>query len=320
MAKNMGSKIKLITILDLLNRHSDENHVISTARLIEMLAEAGISAERKSIYDDIEKLISLDYDIIKTGKGYYLGERRFEMAEIKILIDAVASSKSLSEKKSMAIIKKLESFLSKYEAKHLHEGLRLISRPKSENEQIYYNISRIERAIIDKKAISFNYFNTDINGKKAYRNKGERYTALPITLSYNDDRYYLVSFYEKYNNITNFRVDRMERIEDIDWAGVVPNNFDISNHIKETFDMFGGEKQNLTLSFDNSLLSSVRDKFSDDTVFIPDDERFILNRDIAVSERFYGWLCGFGKKASIISPKSVADDYKAFLQSIIDMH
>ncbi len=320
MAKNMGSKIKLITILDLLNKHSDENHIVSTTRLIELLADAGISAERKSIYDDIERLIALDYDIIKTGKGYYLGERRFETAEIKILIDAVASSKSLSEKKSMAIINKLESFLSKHEAKHLHEGLRIISRPKSDNEQIYYNISRIERAIIDKKAISFKYFNIDIEGKKIYRNGGKRYTAFPITLSYNEDRYYLVSFYEKYNNFTNFRVDRMESIEPVDWTGAVPQDFDISSYIKETFDMFGGEKQKLTLSFDNSLLSSVRDKFSDDAVFVPDGERFILNRDVAVSARFYGWLCGFGNKAQIISPKSVADDYKSFLQSIIDKH
>ncbi len=320
MAKNTGSKIKLITILDLLNEHSDESHTVSTSRLIEMLNDVGISAERKSIYDDIEKLISLDYDIIKTRKGYYLGERRFETAEIKVLVDAVASSKSLSEKKSKAIISKLLSFLSKYEAKHLREGLRLISRPKSANEQIYYNISRIERAIIERKAISFKYFVYDIDGNKKYRGEEKRYTAYPITLSYNDDRYYLVSYYEKYNNITNFRVDRMESIEPIDWTGNIPDNFDISSYIKETFDMFGGDRQKLTLRFDNALLSSVRDKFGDDTVFIPDGEQFILNRDVAVSERFYGWLCGFGSKADIVSPKSVADDYIAFLQSIIEKH
>lgn len=312
MGKSANQKLKLLYLHKILHDKTDEDHTLSVSQIIQELSYYGIKAERKTIYDDLEALETFGIDLVcrkSRQYNYYIGNKLFELPELKLLADAVASSKFVTEKKSEELIKKLESLASKFEAKQIRRQVIVSNRVKAINEKIYYNVDNIHHAITDGKQIRFKYFDIGIDKKKHYRD-GER-IASPYALSWDDENYYLIGFYEKYNDISHFRVDRMENIELLDDNIIPPPKcFNLADYSRKTFSMFGGEEKDVKLQFNNSLIGAIFDKFGTEiTIMRADNNSFIIRPKIAVSPSFFGWLFQFGDMVKILSPLCVKDEF-----------
>ena len=305
----------------MLYEKTDEEHPISIAEMIQNLAEDGIRAERKSVYSDIEALEEFGLDII-TVKGqcnrYYIARRQFELPELKLLADAVCSAKFLTEKKSEQLLHKIESLAGVHEGMLIERQVMVVDRVKSMNEQIYINVDAIHKAINEGKQISFRYFDYNTNKQKVYR-EGERVCS-PCALTWNDEKYYLVSYYLKYpENYTNFRVDRMSNIKILDEPVLrSPQELNISEYLNSTFSMFSGDTVEAVLKFDKKLINPVIDRFGINADIVNlDIDHFKIKVNIKAQPPFFAWLFQFGKSASIISPKSLKEDYKKMLTEVI---
>jgi len=321
-ASNPNQKLKMLYLYKIFNEFTDENHPVTINDLSRMLHDYGVSAERKSLYDDIENLQQFGMDIIVLkgrANSYYLGSREFELPELKLLADAVCSAKFLTAKKSKSLLKKIESLASVNEGKEIQRQVFVIDRVKSMNERIYINVDTIHRAINENKQISFRYFDYGLDKSQVYRT-GTR-TASPYALTWNDEKYYLIAYYPKYGDkLTNFRVDRMSDINilDVDRAES-PEQFDISEYLNATFSMFSGETVDIVLKFDKSLINVAIDRFGMDAVLRQyDGNHFTLRAKVKPEAPFFGWLFQFGKKVSILSPESVKQEYYEMLNNVIN--
>ena len=322
MAKSQNQKLKLLYIIKILQEHSDEEHPITTKTLIEKLETYGIVAERKSIYDDMACLEQFGYDIIckksKTDGGYFLGERMFELAELKLLVDAVQASKFITLKKSQTLIKKLETLVSHYDASKLQRQVYVANRIKTINESIFYNVDVIHQAMQQNQKISFQYCEWTVERELALKKSGEVYEVSPFALTFNDDNYYLVGYDSKDQKIKHYRVDKMKSTKNLDSkreGNQLFQAFDIGNYSKTTFGMYGGEEVMITLVCDNHLAGVMIDRFGKDVdIRKLDDSTFRLRVKIALSHQFYGWLTGLNSKAYIKEPEWVKDEYRAFVE------
>ena len=313
MAKSEKQKLKLLYLKQLLEERSDENHPINTQQILDYLSTKDIQAERKSIYSDIACLQEFGMDILHTpgrGGGYFLASREFELPELKLLVDAVQSSKFLTSKKSMQLISKLGRMASVHEAGILKRQVVVTGRVKTMNESIYYNVDRIHEAIHGTEQIRFRYFDWSVDGNRSYRSG--TYEASPYALIWDNENYYMVAHSSRHG-ITHYRVDKMS---DIESAGKpkVPADESLSVRIsaygKSVFNMYGGETIPVKMRFHNSLAGVIVDRFGPDIIRIPDgDEHFVFTANIAVSPLFLGWLAGFGNRARILSPRHVIDSY-----------
>lgn len=313
MPKSDNQKLKLLYIKEFLEQQTDETHIVNVQQIIAELERHGISAERKSIYNDIACLQDFGMDICQIrGKngGYFLASRDFELPELELLVDAVQASRFLSEKKSTELISKLQTLTSYHAGRQLRRQVVVSGRVKSMNESIYYNVDRIHEAITGNAQISFQYFDWDITKEKNFR-KG-LYTASPYALCWDNENYYLIAHSQRHG-ITHFRVDKMARIQITD----TPRFFDpkqplpdLTQYGKTVFGMFGGDRQTVRLRFHKSLCGVILDRFGRDVMLIPDgEEHFIFSASITVSPVFFGWLAGFGANARILSPDSVVQQY-----------
>jgi len=306
MPKSSNQKLKLLYLYKILHKRTDENHTMTVQQMIAELAALGIRAERKTIYDDLEALRMFGVDLVcrkSKTHDYYVYGKTFELPELKLLVDAVASAKFITEKKSGELIKKIETLASEYEAKDLRRQVLISGRAKTENEKIYYNVDVLHRAIADGKQISFRYFDIGVDKKKHYRD-GHR-TASPYALSWENEKYYLIAFYEKYDGISHFRVERMEDIAILE-SDILPQpeGFNLREYSKRVFSMFGGEEHEITLRFDNSLVGVVYDKFGQDVAIkSPGKDNFKITVRVAVSPSFYSWLFQFGNLVKIEAPE-----------------
>lgn len=319
--KQSYQKLKILYLMQMLLEKTDDEHTITVPQMIEELSRYGISAERKSIYDDIEHLRQYGLDICtKAGKtyGYFIGERDFELPELKLLVDSVQASKFITRKKSMELISKIEKLTSESNAKKLHRQVFVTNRVKTLNEKIYYNVDKIHDAIYANKQITFKYFSLDINKEKVYRKDGEHYTESPVAMTWDDENYYLITYKEKYGKYVHYRVDKMDSIEISDQDRVVTDNeFDLSEYSKKMFSMFGGEETEVVIRFENSLVGVVFDRFGTDIPVMKDgDDYFICRVKVAVSPHFLSWVMSFGDKAKIISPQGTVDEMKNLLESV----
>ncbi len=327
MAKSSNQKLKILYLMKMLLEKTDEENTMTINDMIAELERYGINAERKSIYDDIEALRYYGIDIA-TRKSkttdYFVASRVFELPELKLLVDAVQCSKFITYKKSNELIKKIESLASSHQAALLHRQVYVANRVKAINENIYYNVDRLHVAIAENKQVSFKYYDYDIKKEKKYRKNGELYFVSPYALSWDDENYYLITFSEKYNDFTHYRVDRMTNIEIVDQPRtILPDNeqFNIAEYSKKVFNMFGGEEETVKLKFDNSLVNAVIDRFGKDVMLDKVDENsFSVRINVAISSTFFAWLTQFGNKVKILSPESVIEKYQNSIQEILEQY
>ena len=305
-------KLKMMYLAKILMEKTDEEHTITVPEMISELAKLGISAERKSIYDDLEYLQLFGLDICSNRTrttNYYIASRDFELPELKLLVDSVQASKFITRKKSMELISKIEKLTSHENAKKLQRQVFITNRVKTVNEQIYYNVDKIHDAIAANKQITFKYFDVDVNKKKVYRKNGDLYTESPVSLTWDDENYYLITYKEKYDNYTHYRVDKMELIELTEDDRVLAEKpFDLSVYSKTMFQMFNGEETDVSIKFENELVGVIYDRFGADVPIVKSDEKhFICHVKVAVSPHFLSWIISFGNRAEILSPDSVVE-------------
>lgn len=324
MAKSAGQKLKLLYIVRLLTERTDENHPVSTADIIAYLEANGIHSERKSIYDDIEKLCDFGYDIVQVhsrlGGGYYLAGREFELAELKLLVDAVQSSRFITTKKSRSLIKKLEQMAGKFDAGKLQRQVYVAGRIKTENESIYYSIDNIHRAIQENRQISFQYLDWNLKKELVPRQNSDR-SVSPWALIWREENYYLAAFDSSDNVMKHFRVDKMGKVKVLEKKREGLEQFsqvDLAAYTNQTFGMYSGEEQSVTLQFPNRLVGVVLDRFGRDADIRPMTDRVFRARvRVAVSGQFFGWLAGIGREAVIVSPEAVREQYSQWLSDIV---
>ena len=311
MPRSYDQKLKILYILDYLQKNSHEEHPVRANELIDMLSKKEIRCDRKTVYSDIATLQQFGIDIISVpGKsgGYYIASRSFQLPELKLLIDAVQSSRYLTEAKSRELIEKLCDQVGEHEAGLLKRNVYVSGRVKSMNETIYYNVNDIQEAISQNRQITFRYFDWNMEGKRQYREK--QYIASPYGLCQDNENCYLLAFSERHG-ITSYRVDRMEGISLSDEKRIPCPELTgkaFTEHANKLFQMFAGDALDVKLRFHKTLLNVVIDRFGRDTMLIPDgDDHFNFTVKVAVSPMFLSWVIGFGDKAQILYPQAVID-------------
>ena len=329
MPKSSNQKCKLLYLVKILTQQSDENHCMSAQMLIDALAEYGVKAERKSIYDDIAQLTDFGYDIClvkaKTGGGYYLASREFELAELKLLVETVQASRFLTVKKSRELISKIETLASRAEAGQLQRQVYVANRIKTANESIYYIVDDIHRAIQNQEQISFQYLEWNLEKQLVPRKEGKLYQVSPWALTCKDENYYLIAHDANEDKIKHFRVDKMGNIKVLSGqkreGADLFEAFDIADYANKTFGMFGGKEEIVTLQFENHYIGVVIDRFGKEiSIRKTDSEHFSVRVKVALSGQFYGWLTGLGKGAKIIAPMEVVSGYQEYLQRVIEQY
>lgn len=321
MAKSSLQKLKLLYLRDYLQKNTDETHPARVPELIEFLAEQGIRAERKSIYDDLLALYEYGFEVEycrKKPSGYYAVHRDFELSEIKFLIDAVLSSRFLTPTQSADLVKKLADLSGRHRASLLRRQIVLAGRLKSDSDDALAHVDLLHEAIEQDRQIRFRYFSWGVDRRKHFRS-GE-YLASPYALLWDDENYYLIAHSDRHG-LTHYRVDKMEDIRLTEKPRVVTEetrNFDPSAYSKAVFGMYRGKLERVKLRFERSLAGVVIDRFGRDIMLIPDgDGHFTFTTEISVSPNFLGWLAGFGGRATVVFPSSVVEEYRAFCQAAL---
>lgn len=323
MPRSIMQKLKLVYLMDIFKDLTDENHPLAMAQIIAELARNGIAAERKSLYDDFDLLNYYGFEIMTDkhkSTGYYLGGRDFDVAELKLLIDSVQSSKFITLEKTRELIKKLEGLCSKHQGSQLQRQVVILNRIKTMNKSVYYNVDAIHLAILANKQISFQYFNYDNKKMKRYLSDGELYIESPFAMIYVQENYYLLAFNEELNDFKHYRVDRMEHIAQAETDRLGNEEFkdiDLATYSQSTFSMFGGTNEMVTMQFINSLAGAVIDQFGLNIHMSPMDKtHFKVTVPVSISDQFLGWLFALGKKAKILGPDWVVDKMTTLLEDV----
>ena len=321
MSRSANQKLKLLYLSKILKERTDDEHYITMPEILDALASYGIEANRKSIYTDMDALEQYGMDIIKTRIGpqtyYHCGDREFEIAELKFLVDAIQASKFISEKKTRELIKKLETNLSTYDATLLEREVTVTGRVKNMNESVYYSIDAIHNAMNNDKCIQFRYFSWNLQGKEEFRRNGDFYKVSPWALHFDDEKYYLVAYDMDRKEMRHYRVDKMRDVSVTNNKRKGITEFKKQNKAKYTqqhFRMFGGEVETVTLKCRNDMANVIVDQFGKNVMMIPvDDEYFKVNVEVAVSDQFFGWVVGIGGFVTIEAPENVTIKFKECL-------
>ncbi len=325
MPKSDNQKLKIFYILDYLQRNSHQEHPVRAAELLSMLErQHNIVCDRKTVYSDIAALQDYGVDIVSIpGKngGYYIASRNFELPELKLLIDAVQSSRFLTEKKSRELIEKLCNQCSVHDAKLMRRDVLVSGRVKSMNESVYYNVDAIQEAIAQNRQITFRYFDWGMDGKRKYREK--HYQASPYGLCQDNENCYLLAHSDRHG-VTSYRLDRMTEIQLLPEARTPCPELTgkaLVEHANRLFQMYSGRESTVKLRFHRSLVNVVIDRFGRDILLIPDgEEHFVFTVEVAVSPMFLSWVIGFGSKAKVLYPQSVVDACKAMCLDALNQY
>ena len=322
----MESKPRILYLQKILLERTDEEHPLSTTQLIGILNEEyGISAHRTTITKDIAALVEYGLDIVtihSTQSKYFVASRQFELPELKLLIDAVESSKFITQKKSNALIEKIHTLTSPGQVSKLKRNNYIADRIKPDNEQIYYIVDTINDAINEGRQISFKYYDYTGLKKKVLKNKGEVYKLSPYHLLWSGDYYYVIGYSEKKGKIVTFRVDRIASTPEILEKESVPQpeDFNIADFTKEVFYMYDGDEVTVDLRCDNSLMKTMIDRFGEDvTTLAYDMTSFRLITEVSASQTFFGWVFGFGGKVQILAPAEIKEQYRQMIQNEFDI-
>lgn len=316
MARKENQKIKLSVLTQIMLEKTDEDHALTLPQIINELEKRDIPAERKSLYADFSDMSEkLGIDVVKEQRGretfYYVASRDFELAEVKLLIDAIQASKFITEKKSNELISKIKGFVSEHQASTLSRQVYVQGRAKTMNESIYYNVDDIHKAIGANKKISFKYYKWDVSKKLVERHGGAIFTVSPWALTWDDENYYLVAFDELSSKMKHYRVDKMKHIEILDAERVGKETFkdyDMASYSAMNFGMYNGEKKKVRIEFENSMAGVFIDRFGTGISIMPtDSEHSSTVVDVAVSPQFFGWIFGLGNGVRVTAPDEVVD-------------
>lgn len=326
MRNYSNPKLKLLYLKQFFEECTDEDHPATMPQILEYLDSKGIHAERKGIYADISYLEDFGMELRdedkERSKTYRLLDRDFEPSEIKLILDSVASSKFLSERKSMDLMTKLEKLVSVHQRQSLKRQIKVTGRVKSMNGSVMYNVDTIHVAIASDTTVKFKYFHYNTQKEREYTHDGKPYEVSPWTLLYDNSNYYLLAFVD--DNIRTFRVDRMAEVK----QGAKERqgkeqfeSFDLVSFTKATFGMFSGKEEKVEMVFHNSLIDTVIDKFGKDVfISVVDDHHFKITVPVAVSPQFFAWIFGLGGKVTILGPKSVVKQMKDMLSKVSERY
>ena len=320
MPKGKNQKFKLYRLAQIMSEQTDEDHYITMPEIMSALEEYEITADRKSIYADLKDLEKLGIEIegerIGSGYHYHVIGRDFELPELKLLVDAIQSSKFITERKTNALIRKLEKMVSKYDAQKLQRQVYVSGRIKTMNESIYYTVD----AITENKKIKFQYYQWNVKKEMELRHNGAWYHISPWGLSWDDENYYLVGFDSEAGKIKHYRVEKILKIRMSNEEREGKEYFqqlDMADYTKKSFGMFGGKEQTIKLLVHNSLAGVIIDRFGKDIMMIPIDEQyFTVNVDVHVSRQFLGWVFSLGEKVKLLGPDEVVEEMKAEIRRL----
>lgn len=320
MARSANQKRKLLILYRFLLRQSDEEHPVTVQQMIEELEHWGVAAERKSLYGDMDELRNLGYDVqCRKGKnaGWFIGQRDFELAELKLLVDAVQSSRFLTVRKSGALIRKLEGLASVHAARQLQRQVYVDRRVKTMNESVYYTIDKLHAALAGHKAVCFKYFEFNVKKEKVFRREGRRYTVYPHGLIWDSENYYLVGYDAVKEEVRHYRVDKMAELVITGLKNTREEDFDVAAYAAKHFGMYSGREGRVRLRCHNSLVGVVLDRFGQDTILAPDGEdHFTVTLSAVVSPQFFGWLFGLGDKVKLLSPDWAVEAWQEQLRAV----
>ena len=325
MPRGSNQKFKFTYLTKIMTEKTDDEHSLTMPKILDELEKYEVSAERKSIYEDFKDMERFGIDIIKEQKGretfYHIAGREFELAEVKLLIDAVQSAKFITQKKSKLLISKVKKFVSEHQAKQLQRQIVINDRVKTMNESVYYNVDDIHTAINQNRKIKFKYYKWDIDKKLVERHGGIYFVVSPWALLWDDENYYMIAFDDWDNKIKHYRVDKMMYIEvgKDERAGKEEfKNFDMAKYSKATFGMYHGDKTKVCIKFTNHMCGVFIDRFGKDTIFRKTDENHSeLVVDINVSPQFFGWIFSLGNDVEIVSPKEVVNELREYTKKFM---
>ena len=325
MPRGSNQKFKFTYLMKIMAEKTDDEHSLTMPQILEELEKYEVSAERKSIYEDFKDMSKLGIDVIKEQRGretfYHIAGREFELAEVKLLIDAVQSAKFITQKKSKSLISKVKNFVSEHQAKQLQRQIVINDRVKTMNESVYYNVDDIHTAINQNRKIKFKYYKWDIDKKLVERHGGSYFVVSPWALLWDDENYYMIAFDDWDNKIKHYRVDKMMYIEvgNDERSGKEEfKNFDMAKYSKATFGMYHGEKTKVCIKFANHMCGVFIDRFGKDTIFRKIDENNSeLIVDINVSPQFFGWIFSLGNDVEIVSPKEVVNELREYTKKFM---
>lgn len=330
MAERKGDnqKLKMLYLVKIFSEETDDNHYLTMPEIITKLAAYGVNADRKTIYQDIAELKKFGLDILTSQDGrsyyYYLGSRDFELAELKLLVDSVQSSKFISEHKSRDLIRKIESLASNHDASQLHRQVLIAGRVKTMNESIYYNVDKLHAAINSDRQIRFRYYDWDLTKKMKPRYDGMWYQRSPWALMWDDEMYYLVVYDTKHEKVTHYRVDKMKEIEILDEpreGKEAFRQFNLADYTKSLFGMYAGEETRVTLEGENHMVGVLIDRFGKDIIIVPvDDNHFQTVVTVAVSSHFLGWIISLGGTVRIVGPENVVGQMKTMIKQLSEQY
>lgn len=328
MPRSSFQKLKIIYIMEYLLKNSDEEHAVTTNQIKAYLQSHDISVERKTIYSDIDALRDYGLDIIQVSEGnnhgYYVASRDFELPELKLLVDSVQSSKFITHKKTLSLIKKIEKLASIHSAQLLNRQVFVKNRIKTMNESIYYNVDEIHTGISKNRKIQFLYFEYNVAKERQYRRDGAFYVVSPFAMTWDDENYYMVAYDSEASMIKHYRVDKMEKISVLEEERDGQEAYealDMAVYARKTFGMFTGEEINVQLRFENHLVGAVLDRLGRESFLVADGpDHFTVRTDVVVSPQFFAWVLGFGASARILGPEHVVEAMKAHIYSAADQY
>ncbi len=316
-------RIRIMKIWELLNTETDEEHPIKTEALLSKLEGLGIGCHRKTLYEDIKLLNAWGYEVMvnrAVSNEYYVVERKFDLPEIQILMDAVQAARFISPKKTEQFVEKISSLAGSNRAEVLRKNVVNFTVSKSTNEQVYYIVNEITQAIEGGKKISFLYFKFDPSGNKVYQRNKTRYVVNPIATVFSDDKYYLMCYDDKHGNLAHYRVDRMDRVNMLKEA-ITPSDkideVDVQKHKKQLFGMYAGEPREISFVGDKSIVDGLMDKFGNALSLEERDGKIYFTVTAQISPTFIAWIIGFGGKLKVLSPSDIVAKVKEHLKTTL---
>ncbi len=328
MPKGSNQKLKLYRLAQIMLENTDDDHYMTMPEIMNALEAYDITADRRTIYTDLRDLEKLGIEVEGETAGnkyhYHVVDRPFELPELKLLVDAIQSSKFITERKTNALIRKLEKLVSKYEAMKLQRQVFVSGRIKTMNESIYYTVDAIHNAISENRKIQFQYFQWNVKKEIELRHEGAYYHISPWGLSWDAENYYLIGYDSQAGKIKHYRVDKMLHIQMSDEKREGKEHFkklNVADYTRKSFGMFGGKEKKVKLLVDNSLAGVIIDRFGKDLMLIPADENhFAVHVDVHVSKQFFGWIISLGERVKIVGPDEVVEQMRQEIERLVQQY